>query len=339
MRYHYFRVLSGRTVFSMLVVLLVLPVVFQSCGKLNSNQKQTVRQNVWFAGSNLGGLSAEEAGTVIVRLAEHTRVDPVNAVIDPKTKGVIPGLNGLELDVDQSLAQVLLAKENVEVKPVYRETVAEITLDEFPENPIYQGNPAKRQVTFLINVAWGNEYLEEMLAVLQSADAQATFFFVGRWVRSSQEMAKSISVAGFEIANHGDSDVLSMGNASLVDAASDIRKANDTIESICGVRPVYFSPHKGELSENVLKAATTENTRLIMWSVDTVDWKQPGVDWMLNKILTNVKGGSLILMHPTAQTAEFLRQVIPALREMELEPVSLTELLSPTRAPKEVSAP
>lgn len=339
MRYRYFSVLSGRKVFSLLVVLLVLPVVFQSCGKFNISEKQTVRQNVYFEGSNLSGLSREEAGVVIARLAEHKRVDPINAVIDSTTKGIIPDVNGYEFDLENTLAQVLLAKENSDVKPVFREIAAENTLAKFPLSPIYQGNPAKKQVTFLINVAWGNEYLEEMLDVLQSADAQATFFFVGRWVRSSQEMAKSISNAGFEVANHGDSDALSMGSATLLDAAADIRKANDTIESICGVRPVYFSPHKGELSENVLQAAASESTRLVMWSLDTVDWKLPGVDWMLNKVVTNVEGGSLILMHPTAQTAEFLRQVIPALREKQLEPVTLTELLSPTRVPKEVSVP
>lgn len=331
MRYRYFSVLSGRKVFTLLVVLFVLPVGLQSCGRLNFSEKQIVRQNVYFDDSNLGGLSREEAGVVIARLAELKRIEPINAVIDPITRGIIPHLNGLELDVEKTLAQALLAKENSDVKPVYREIAAENTLDKFPESPIYQGNPLKEQVTFLINVAWGNEYLEEMLDVLQSADVQATFFLVGRWVRSSEEVAKSISDAGFEVANHGDSDALSMGRASLVDAAADIRKANDTIESICGVRPLYFSPHKGELSENVLKAAASENTRLIMWSLDTVDWKLPGVDWMLNKVLTNVEGGSLILMHPTAQTAEFLRQVIPALQEKQLEPVTLTELLSPTR--------
>ena len=117
--------------------------------------------------------------------------------------------------------------------------------------------------------------------------------------------------------------------------AADISKAAAVIEEVCGKRPVYFSPHRGELSEEVLQAAASLGNRTIMWTVDTVDWKLPGVAVMLEKILSQAEGGSLILMHPTEQTADFLRQVIPALRAKGLEPVSLSKLLSPLRTLKE----
>ncbi len=336
MRFRCFSVLSGKKLIAVFIVVL-LAMLLSSCGKYVRQRAGQINKDVNFQGSNLGGLQREEAKVIISRIAAGLKKDPVNAAKDSVTGGVIPDINGLEVDLEQTIAAVLAAKKGDIVRPVYCETSADITLADFPELPIYQGNPAKQQVVFLINVAWGNEYLPSMLDTLQETNVGATFFLVGRWVRQNPELAQAIAEAGFELANHGDSDGVSMGKASLNEAVEQIRKCADTIERTCGVRPVYFSPHRGELSENVMKAAALENSRVIMWTVDTVDWKLPGADVMAEKIISNATGGSLILMHPTEQTNEFLRHVIPALRQKGLEPVELSTLLSPHYL-KEVNA-
>ncbi|MCW3490830.1 polysaccharide deacetylase family protein [Dethiobacter alkaliphilus] len=338
MRYRYFNVLNGRQLIVILILLGMLLLVFQGYRRINHYPKN-IRQNVFFAGSNLGGLTPQEAEAVIYRLSEEKAIPPVEAVLDPETNGVIPELNGLEVDVAATLQQIVEAEENSEVQPVYREIPPAVTLADFPERPLYQGNPAKPQVAFLVNVAWGNEYLQEMLDVLEQEKAQATFFLVGRWARANEEDAKSIVDAGFAVANHGYSDAISMANATYEQAKEDIKAGNDAIEEVTGKRPAYFSPHKGELNANVLKAAAEENCRLILWTVDTVDWMLPGVDVMVDKILSKSQNGSLILMHPTEQTADFLREVIPQLRSRGLEPVTLAELLSPSRPEKDVAEP
>lgn len=331
MRYRHFSVLSSRRLISILLLLLVLPVAYQGCGQMIWQKLPLVKPDVSLNGNNLGGLTAEEASGVLDRLALELRLDPVNAVIDPVTKGVIPELSGVELDVVATLNLVMQAKAGSKVEPVFSELPAEVSLASFPLHPIYQGNSQKPQVAFLINVAWGNEYLPEILEVLRATDAEATFFLVGRWVRENQDLARLIGAKGFELANHGYSDRLSMGKADFSQALKDIRQANEIIVEICGVRPTFFSPHKGELSDNVLKAAAEEENRTVLWTVDTVDWKLPGVEVMSEKIYTKAAGGSLILMHPTAQTAELLLRVIPELRATGLEPVTLSKLLCPSR--------
>lgn len=339
MGYRYFNVWSGRKVFTALFVLFILPAVFGNCGKVLGRRFSSVNNGVYVAGKHLGGMAESEARTALTHLAEELLVEPVDAVIDPETKGVIPELDGRALDVETTLAVVMKAKSGESVTPVFTRKAAAVTMADFPAAPVYRGNPAKSQVAFLVNVAWGNEFLEEMLDVLRENKAGATFFLVGRWVRQNEAMAKAIVDGGFEVASHGDSDAVSMGKLGLLEAAEQIRLAAETIERVCGVRPVYFSPHRGELSEHVLKAAVEEKSRVIMWTVDTVDWKLPGVDVMKEKILNQAKGGSLILMHPTKQTAEFLRHVIPGLRSRGLEPVSLSVLLSPSGCEKEVIHP
>ena len=57
-------------------------------------------------------------------------------------------------------------------------------------------------VSFIINVAWGNEYLSDMLATLKEHHVSATFFLEGRWAQKNPELAKMISEAGHEVGNH-----------------------------------------------------------------------------------------------------------------------------------------
>lgn len=329
MRYRCFSVLNGKILFAMLMIIFILPTMLGSCGKYVRQRTGQISKDVIFQGINLGGSQPDEARAVVSRIAAELMVPPVDAVKDSETGGVIPDINGLEVDMEKTMAAITAAKAGVQVYPVYNKIQADVTMADFPELPVYQGNPAKQQVVFLINVAWGNEFLTPMLETLKENKAGATFFLVGRWVRQNPELAQAIADAGFELANHGDSDGVSMGRVGFQDAVDQIKKCADTIENTCGVRPIYFSPHRGELSEHVMKAAVAENSRVIMWTVDTVDWKLPGVDVMVEKIINNATGGSLILMHPTEQTNEFLRQVIPALRERDLEPVTLSTLLNP----------
>ncbi len=54
-----------------------------------------------------------------------------------------------------------------------------------PNLPIYRGNAGKRKVAFVINVAWGNEELMEILEILDYYQLKKTFFLVGRWVIST----------------------------------------------------------------------------------------------------------------------------------------------------------
>ena len=335
MRYRCSFSLKSNRLLILLLIIIVLSMVKKQLIPYWKHSQNCVSEGVIFAERDVGGLSPEEVRTVIEQVANVLEIPPVNAVLDAANNGVIPGLNGLAVDIEKTLALIMEAQKGETVSPVFTQLEPEVNLAAFPEHPIYQGNPLKDQVVFLINVAWGNEHLQDLLTVLKENQVQATFFLVGRWVKGNEKEARIIAESGFEIASHGYSDALSMQEASLETAREDIRRAADTIEEICGIRPIYFSPHRGELSAAVLKAAALENNRTIMWTVDTVDWMLPGVDVMVNKILTQAVGGSLILMHPTEQTAEFLRQVIPRLKAKGLEPVSLSTLLCPVRNPKE----
>src|SRR5690606_16900509 len=115
---------------------------------------------------------------IIAKEADKLRIDPINARVDRVWKA-IPGYNGLEVDIEGTL-KVVLAKPNAKEIPfVYREIEPEVKLADLPAEPIYKGNPKKPIVSFMINVAWGNEYLPDLLKTLREEEVKSTFFLDG----------------------------------------------------------------------------------------------------------------------------------------------------------------
>lgn len=85
--------------------------------------------------------------------AAKLNAPPVDAVVDRVWKA-IPGYNGLEIDVESTYQNALLAPKEP-IKLVYRQIEPKVSLNELGAEPIYRGNPAKPMVSLMINVAWG----------------------------------------------------------------------------------------------------------------------------------------------------------------------------------------
>lgn len=291
-------------------------------------ERPIAREGVTLAGQAVSGLPETEVRRLLEKRAGELRLAPVNARVDPATRGLIPPLAGRVLDVEATLARVRAAAPGQRVPLAFREEPPAVTLADLPPAPIYQGNPAKRAVTFLINVAWGQEHLPRMLEVLERHKVRATFFLVGKWVERFPEEARTIAEAGHEIASHGYSSAEFAG-LTAEQVAAEIDRAEAAILAATGRKPRWFSPHKGEISPQLLRVARAKGYETILWSVDTVDWKKPGVDWMVERVTGGAHNGALILMHPTEQTAAALEPIILGLEKRGYRIVTLGTLLSP----------
>lgn len=287
---------------------------------------------IW--GQDVAGRQADQLLRWLTEVAPRLAREPVPAVLDPGTRGVIPDLAGAKLDIDGTIAALLTAPPATAVEPVFIFTPAAERLADFPLAPLYRGNPQRPQVTFLINVAWGNDELAAMLDVLDAAAVRASFFLVGRWAEKYPGLAGKVAERGHEIANHGYSDAISIGAVGYNEARADLERAHQIIKAATDQAPNYFSPHRGELSPQLLQAAADLGYRLIMWTVDTIDWQDPDRATLLNRVLSRVEPGAMILMHPRQVTVEALPELIVALRDRQLEPVPLKTLLDPELPPQ-----
>ncbi|NMA92386.1 MAG: polysaccharide deacetylase family protein [Firmicutes bacterium] len=289
-----------------------------------------VKAGVHFRGENLGGLLAEEVALVVAEVAREEGREPVNAIVEPETGALVPELNGIEVDRQLTVEAILAAPRDSTVEPVYRQTVPARRSEDYPSLLIYKGNSRKPAVGLMINVAWNrDDSLQPMLALLEAEGAQGTFFLTGRWVEEHRDLARKIDAGGHELASHGYSDLEVFPDLTAEEMESSLRQTNEIIFEICGRYPRYFTPHKGEYNPLTLEVVSRHDMRLLLWSLDTIDWSSPGVEAMQERIMAGLHPGAIILMHPTGDTVEFLARVLPLIAEQGLQVVAMSELLGP----------
>jgi peptidoglycan/xylan/chitin deacetylase (PgdA/CDA1 family) len=279
----------------------------------------------------VGELDRARARAYLAALAATVDVAPLEPTRDPEDGGLVPGLPGVSLDVDATLQALLKAPPGAHVAPVMRPVPPRIRLADLPAAPVYHGNRGQQATAFVINVAWGQEWLPDLLDDLRAQGVTATFCLVGRWAEAHPELTRAIADAGNELCNHGYREAPWPPSGEAAARAS-IAQADAAIERLTGGRrPVWFSPHRGEWNPGILAAARAEGHETILWSLDTIDWRNPSVGQVLQRTVGRARPGDIILMHPTAVTAEALPEMIRGLRAKGLPPETVGALFGQAR--------
>ncbi|GGA62646.1 polysaccharide deacetylase family protein [Ornithinibacillus halotolerans] len=255
--------------------------------------------------------------------------EPKDAYIDRVWKKM-PGRNGRVVDLDASYDRMKKYGKFKEDLIVYKQVPPKVSIQDLEPSPIYRGHPEKQMVAFLINVSWGTEHIPEVLNTLKEHNVKATFFIEGKWAKENVEYVKMIHEQGHTIGNHAYNhpDMARLGRAEIV---KQIKDTNDVIKAITDENPKWFAPPSGSFNQEVVKVSEELNMYTILWSVDTIDWKNPTVDVMMNRVMNKIHPGATILMHPTPVIANGLPQLITALKEKKYEIATIDKLLSETR--------
>lgn len=267
--------------------------------------------------------------TEIVNNSAEYYIAPQDAVVDRVWKA-IPGLNGVEVDIEASYKKMKPEGKYVKDKLVLKQVRPRINLSDLPPSPIYKGHPDKKMVGFIINVAWGNEYLPEILSTLKKHHVSASFFLEGRWVQNNPDLAKMIDAAGHEIGNHSYTHP-DMAKSSAEKTRQEILKTNEVIKAITDKSVQWFAPPSGSYRDETVQIAAQESLGTVMWTVDTVDWKKPTPDQLIERVVSKVHNGALILMHPTDSTAKSLDRLITQIKHKNLQIGTVSDVLSTER--------
>lgn len=187
----------------------------------------------------------------------------------------------------------------------------------------YNGDTSSKYVSLMINVYWGTEYMDDMLATLKEKNVKTTFFIGGTWAVMEEDMLKKIKAEGHELANHGyyhkDHNKL-----SEEDNYNEIATTHKLVKGLTGEEMTLFAPPSGAYNKVTVSVASSLGYKTIMWTRDTIDWRDKDTDLIYKRAIKNAKGGDLILMHPTKHTAEALPKIIDYYQSngFELVPVS-----------------
>ncbi len=265
----------------------------------------------------------------IIKNASTYEIPPSEATVDRVWKA-IPGYNGLKVDITASYKNMKKKGIYDEKKLVFFQTKPKVHLQDLPPSPIYKGHPDKPMVTLIINVAWGNEYLSDMLETLKRHSVSASFFLEGNWVKKNPELAKLIVSAGHEVGNHSYSHP-DMKKLTATQAREQIQKTNEVIEAATGKKCAWFAPPSGSYRDETIRIAAQLNMKTVMWTVDTVDWRKPAPERLIERVMTKIDKGSIVLMHPTDSTAKSLDRLITLIEQKNFKIGTLSELMSEER--------
>jgi probable sporulation protein (polysaccharide deacetylase family) len=260
--------------------------------------------------------------------AAKLNAPPVDAVVDRVWKA-IPGYNGLEIDVESTYRNALLAPKEP-IKLVYRQIEPKVSLNELGAEPIYRGNPAKPMVSLMINVAWGNQYIVPMLDILDEENVKVTFFLDGSWLSKNPELAAEMLKRGHEMENHAYTHP-NMSTLSRARATVEIEKTQKLLKESLGVTNKWFAPPSGDFDQETVEIASSLGLKTVLWTVDTVDWRNPSPESIVAKITSKAESGTLVLMHPTASSSKALKAMIRGIKAKGLQLGTVSQTLSAER--------
>lgn len=191
---------------------------------------------------------------------------------------------------------------------------------------IYRGNEKEPNVSLMFNVYWGTEYIEPILKVLEKKGVKTTFFIGGSWATKNNVLLKKIYENGHEIGSHGYShkDAEKLSYKQNID---EIKMADSTIKSIIGIEPKLFAPPSGSIGSDMFKACNELNKKVIMWSRDTIDWRDKDSSLVLKRATLDIQNGELILLHPTEHTLKALPIIIDTLQNQKYQITTVSKCI------------
>ncbi len=200
-----------------------------------------------------------------------------------------------------------------------------VTTNVFSNNddaPIYRGS-GEKQVSLMMNVYWGTEYIDDILAIFDKYNIKTTFFVGGSWVAQYPNVLQRIAEHGHEIGNHG---YFHKEHSKLSYEANvqEINACGKLVFEYIGVGMTLFAPPSGDFSSETLRAAADNGYKTVMWSRDTIDWRDKDSEKVFSRATKNTSDGELILMHPTAHTRDALERIVKYYLDsgFEIVPVS-----------------
>jgi len=210
----------------------------------------------------------------------------------------------------------------------YENDALSVFLNKKRELPIYSVETNEKKVAISFDAAWGAEYTPKILDILDERNIKTTFFLVGFWIDKYPERVREIAERGHEVANHSTTHP-QMSKLSKEQIMTEIITTQKKIEKLAGNRAVrLFRPPFGDYNDLLIHTCRELDFHVIQWDVDSLDWKELGVDHMFKRVTENINKGSIVLFHNNARyITEALPLILDHLLAEGYEIVPVSELI------------
>jgi peptidoglycan/xylan/chitin deacetylase (PgdA/CDA1 family) len=170
-----------------------------------------------------------------------------------------------------------------------------------------------------------------LLDALAELGAPATFFVVGRDVDANPALVARIAREGHELGNHTYRHrYLPLARSRSVER--ELSATDRAVVRACGVVPRVARPPWGGRSPHNVRVFRRLRKRLVLWDVNSFDWKGKPAAEVVERVLTRARSGSIILMHEARDggqtTIDAVRMLVPALRARGFELVTVSRAIA-----------
>lgn len=185
-------------------------------------------------------------------------------------------------------------------------------------------------------------YTPQVLDILEREHVPATFFVIGQEIHDFGTSTEREIRDDFVIGDHTENHPM-MAHLSAHDQKEQLFEQAARIELLGGKKPHLFRPPYGSFNTTTFHLLHQMKMLMVLWSVDTDDYEQPGVETIVKRALEGAKPGAIILMHDAGgnreQTVAALPQVIHAIRARGLHLVTVPQLVTDDPPPHGLPLP
>lgn len=182
----------------------------------------------------------------------------------------------------------------------------------------------KNGVSLMFNVYWGTEEVYQILDVLDNFSVKSTFFVGGCWADDHVSCVKEILNRGHEIGSHG--YFHKTDQMTVTENQEEISHTHELIRLTTGYQMRLFAPPSGAYTNETLQAASELGYSVILWSKDTIDWRDKNAKLIYERA-SKAENGDFVLMHPMAETVQALPNIINDYQTRGLSVTTVSENL------------
>jgi len=202
----------------------------------------------------------------------------------------------------------------------------------YPGFYFYRGSSEAKKVALTFDDGPDDQVTPQILDILKDNSVKGTFFLIGSYASLHPDIVRRIAAEGNVIANHTWSHP-NMARLSPAQAREEIAKTENLLRQTTGYRTALLRPPKGRVSTSIMDLAQKEGYRVIGWSVDSADWRDPQAARIATRLHNQIHPGAIILMHAVAfpknqgSTVKVLPALIKELKAQGYQLVTIDELL------------
>ncbi|MCB5165470.1 polysaccharide deacetylase family protein [Streptomyces bambusae] len=184
--------------------------------------------------------------------------------------------------------------------------------------PLLDMPPAGSSMALTFDDGPDPRYTPKILDTLARHDVKAVFFVCGEMATEHRDLLRRMADEGHVIGNHTWTHPL-IPRLSRPALDREIRRTSELVDRVTGTAPVWFRAPFGAWNRAAFEIGADLGMEPLAWTVDTLDWQEPGTSTIVTRVLRGAAPGVVVLSHDAggdrSQSVAALRSYLPRLLE------------------------